>query len=296
MREILIACGDVTLLKQLIAELPAQDYKPIATKRGMGIAQKISGRGLLEAIVHDTLEDGTTDALIEELRALDPTPKILLLCGKAIPEDKRQADVALGYPCPGPVLRNALKAIAPEEQSQADLDTWRLFFRELKQRNAQVPELDYYAIMGIPQDAPHHMLVKAFDALSLRYHPDRYNQFRSERWGEAIYQEANILYKMTTEAYGILSSRKMRTLYDKLLTEGTIRLSLEEANNLKNSGPKSVEELGTSQASRKFLKLAQTDIATMSWDRALQNLRFALSMEPSNQNILDKITEIEAKL
>jgi hypothetical protein len=296
MREILIACGDVTLLKQLIAELPAQDYKPIATKRGAGIAQKISGRGLLEAIVHDTLEDGTTDALIAELRALDPTPKILLLCGQAIPGDKRLADVALGYPCPGPVFRNALKAIAPQDQSQADLDTWRLFFRELKQRNAQVPELDYYAIMGIPQDAPHHMLVKAFDALSLRYHPDRYNQFRSERWGEAIYQEANILYKMTTEAYGILSSRKMRALYDKLLTEGTIRLSLEEANNLKNAGPKSVEELGTSQASRKFLKLAQTDIATMSWDRALQNLRFALSMEPSNQDILDKITEIEAKL
>ncbi len=296
MREILIACGDVTLLKQLIAELPAEEYKPIATKRGAGIAQKISGRGLVEALIHETLEDGTTSTLISELRSLDPPPKVLLLHTNTPPNDKGGADIALRYPCPGPVLRNALKQIAPPSQDDADLEAWRLFFRELKQRNAEFPQLDYYAIMGIPRDAPHHVLVKAFDALSLRYHPDRYNQFRSERWGEAIYQEANILYKMTTEAYGILSDRKMRATYDKLLAEGTIRLSMEDANNAKNAGPKSVEDLGSSQACKKFLKLAQTDIATMSWGRAIQNLRFALSMEPGNQDIQDKITELEAKL
>ena len=138
--------------------------------------------------------------------------------------------------------------------------------------------------------------VEAFDALSLRYHPDRYNQFRHERWGEAIYQEANILYKMMTEAYGVLADRKMRALYDQGLAQGLKRLSLEDAKNLKNAGPKSVEDLGTLDASKKFLKLAQTDIATMNWNRALQNLRFAQSMEPQNEAIAAKIQEIEAKI
>jgi hypothetical protein len=46
---------------------------------------------------------------------------------------------------------------------------------------------------------------------------------------------------------------------------------------------------------KKFLKLAQTDIAAKSWQSALQNLRFALSMESSNEAIKAKIAEIEAK-
>mgnify|MGYP000692832349 CR=1 FL=1 len=46
----------------------------------------------------------------------------------------------------------------------------------------------------------------------------------------------------------------------------------------------------------KFLKLAQTDIAAKSWQSALQNLRFALSMESSNEAIKAKIAEIEAKV
>lgn len=297
MREILIACGDVNLLKQLLQEIPAQTYKPIATKRGANIAQKLANRGLVEAIVHEALEDGTTSALIQELKQLQPTPKILLIGAKK-PDARTypQADITLHYPCPGPVLRNALRQIAPPEQDEANLESWRLFYRELKDRNATLDGLDYYQIMLIPRDAPHHVLVKAFDALSLRYHPDRYNQFRHERWGEAIYQEANILYKMMTEAYGVLADRKMRALYDQGLAQGLKRLSLEDAKNLKNAGPKSVEDLGTLDASKKFLKLAQTDIATMNWNRALQNLRFAQSMEPQNEAIAAKIQEIEAKI
>ena len=59
MQEILIACGEVELLKKIIADLPPNQYKPIATKRGAGIAAKIQGRGLTQAIVHVELADGT---------------------------------------------------------------------------------------------------------------------------------------------------------------------------------------------------------------------------------------------
>ena len=298
MREILIACGDVELLKRLIAELPARDYKPIATKRGHGVAAKIAGRGVAEAIVHAELEgDCSAAQLIEELSALRGAPPVLLLYGgPKPPEEAAQTAGALRYPCPGPVLRHALERIAPAAQGEQDLEAWRLFYRDLKRRNAERGAQSYYALLGLAEGAPHHELVRAFDALSLRYHPDRYQACREERWGEAIYQEANALYKAMTQAYGVLSERKTRALYDSRLSEGQLRLNVAEAQALKQAGPRSIEELGQSEACRRFLKLAQTDVATRSWQRALQNLRFAQSMEPDNGAIAEKIAEIEAKL
>jgi len=295
MREILIACGDVETLKKIIGELPPNQYKPIATKRGGGIAQKIAGRGVLEAIVHEQLADGGAGQLLQELTRLSPPPRTLLLTSSAPPK-QGPFEVALKYPVPGPVLRNAIKKLAPDGDDAHDLEQWRTFYRELKARTTALASSDYYAVLGVPRDAPHHQLVTAFDAASLRYHPDRYSQFRSERWGEAIYQEANTFYKVVTEAYGVLSERKTRTLYDKALASGQLRLSTDEASNAKKSGPQSIVELGQSQMSKKFLKLAQTDIAAQNWSSALQNLKFAASMEPGNQAIQAKISEIQAKI
>lgn len=295
MREILIACGDVELLKKIIADLPPNQFKPIATKRGAGIAGKLSGRGVAEAIVHEQLADGATGQLLAELQQLSPAPKVLLLTqGK--PPASGPFEIALRYPVPGPVLRNALKRLLPEQQDEQDLEKWRLFYRELKARRGEVESQSYYEILGIPRDAQHRTLVRAFDAASLRYHPDRYNQFRAERWGEAIYQETNALYKMMTEAYKILSERKLRARYDEALDAGQLRLSLEEVNNAKNAGPQSVVDLSENPMARKFLKLAHTDLASQRWSSALQNLKFAQSMESDNEAIAAKIAEIEAKL
>ncbi len=295
MQEILIACGDVALLKKIIAELPGDQLKPIATKRGQGTAQKVSGRGLASAIVYEQLADGATGQLLQDLRQLTPRPKVLLLTGDAPPK-QGPFEVALRYPVPGPVFRNAVQKILPEQETEHDLERWRTFYRELKARRQKLPEQSYYDMLGIRQDSPHHALVKAFDAASLRYHPDRYDKYRGERWGEAIYQETNTLYKAMTEAYFMLSDRTLRKAYDKALEEGRLRMTSEEANAMKNAGPVSLEALGETSASKKFLRLAQSDVAAQNWSSALQNLKFAASMEPNNAEIQAKIDEVSAKL
>lgn len=293
MQEILIACGDVDTLKAIIAQLPPQDYKPIATKRGAGIAQKIAGREVTCAIVHAELADGTAEELLLDLQQLSPPPAVLLLTSQAPPKHGPFA-IALRYPVPGPVFRNALRKLDGPTEAQHDLDQWRSFYRELKQRTQLLHTQSYYEVMGLAPGAPHRDLVSAFDQVSLRYHPDRYAQYRSEKWGEAIWQETNALYKVMTEAYFMLSDRKLRKRYDAALQEGALRLSSEEAST--DSGPTSVVDLGQTAMSKKFLKLAQTDIAVKSWSSAVQNLRFALSMEPGNDAIAAKLAEIEAKL
>ena len=128
MKEILIACGDVDLLKRIIADLPPNTFKPIATKRGAGIAAKLTGRNLRHAIVHATLADGTAGQLLQELQGLDPVPGVLLLTSDAPPKEG-PFKAALRYPVPGPVLRNAIGQLAPDDDAEHDLERWRLFYR-----------------------------------------------------------------------------------------------------------------------------------------------------------------------
>lgn len=293
MKEILIACGDVDLLRQLVADLPPNVFKPIATRRGGGIVDKLGDRPIAMAIVHASLEDGAAGALLQGLSARAiKTPTLLLT--PDTPPSEGPFSTALRYPVPGPVLRNAINRLVADEPEAHDLDKWKTFYQEVKGRLAKAPTQNYFAIIAVPKGAPHHVIVKAFDALSLRYHPDRYNQFRSEKWGAALHEKVNILYKLMTEAYSVLSDRRLRARYEAALEEGLLRLPKEDSGTA-DKGPRSIEDLGNSAASKKFLRLAQTDAAKADYNSALQNLRFAQSMEPDNAAISQKIEELKAK-
>ncbi|MFU8806223.1 MAG: J domain-containing protein, partial [Bradymonadaceae bacterium] len=219
MKEILIACGDVDLLRQLVNDLPPNVFKPIATRRGAGVAKKLGDRAIHLAIIHANLEDDAADALIEGLRSRKPAPPILYLSAQP-PPPQGPFDVAIRYPVPGPVFRNALNRLIAEETKGQDLDKWKVFYKEVKTRLARAPEQNYFEIIGVRTGAPHHVIVKAFDILSLRYHPDRYNQFRSEKWGVALHEKTNVLYKLMTEAYSVLTDRRLRSRYDAALEDG----------------------------------------------------------------------------
>lgn len=289
MESILIACGDTDLLRQIAADLPVDQFKPIATRKGAGIPEKLAGRGLALAIVHETLQDGHGAVLCQALKAMNPQPVVLLLVTGDAPKSG-PFDLALRYPVPGPVLRNALKKISSKDTAEQDMERWRAFFDEVNQRIRQLGQQSYYQMMGVRPDAPHHAIVQVFDAISQRYHPDRYTQFRGERWGAAVYEQVNQLYKTYTEAFGVLSDRKLRQKYDDALTRGELRLADDAALD---TGPRNLSDFGQTPQARKFLKLAQTDIARRDWNQALQNLNFALSLEPDNQAIQAKIAELK---
>ncbi|MFB6350223.1 MAG: J domain-containing protein [Bradymonadaceae bacterium] len=294
MDEILIACGDVELLKKIVAQVPDDQFKPIATKTGRGgIVDKVRGRDVGVALVHEHLADDASIALCRALQQLDSPPGIVFLA-EAPPEDG-PFDTAIRYPVPGPVLRNAIDRVRSADDDGEDLDKWKDFYGEVKERLDAVSEQDYYEMLRLPADAPHHAVVKAFDRVSLRYHPDRYKQFRDRRWGKALHKKTNKLYTILTEAYQVLSDRKLRQRYDELRAGGDLRMPPDELSS-PESGPSSLTEAANSAKTRKFLEMAQTEIAKKNWDAALQNLEFASSMEPDNGRISQKIDEIEAKL
>ncbi len=292
MKEILVACGDVALLKQILGQLPPNTFKPVATKKGGGIVEKVQDRPLAMALIHADLADGQGPALLQSLRQTRPEVPILLLVDGQ-PPSKGPFDRALRYPIPGPVLRNAITSLVADAQGEHDLDKWKAFYQEVKTRLAKAPTQSYFQILGVKDGAPHHLLVKAFDHLSMRYHPDRYNQYRGERWGEALHEKVNMLYKLFTEAYGVVSDRNLRALYEEAMARGELRLD-PEAVNRADKGPRPLHELAEGPKARRFLKLAQTELAKGNKAGALQNLNFALSMEPQNVAIQKKIDEFQA--
>lgn len=294
MDEILIACGDVELLRKIASDLPNGRFKPIATKSGEGIAKKIAKRNVRIAVVHEHLGDGPGPALCQQLQQLPSPPAILYLSSGSPPSDG-PFDLTLKYPVVGPVLRNAIQRLAPSAEEQHDLERWRDFYNELKTRVASLGEQDYYQMLGVDASAPHHAIVSVYDRLSMRYHPDRYNQFRNERWGEAIYDLTNTLFKELTDAFAVLTDRRLKKKYDHALTTGRNRLSPEE-KNAQDTGPELLENLAQSAQGKKFLRLAQRDMARSDWTAALQNLKFAASMEPDIPAIAEKISEVEQKL
>ncbi|AWV90297.1 DnaJ domain-containing protein [Bradymonas sediminis] len=291
MKQILIACGDVDLLRRIVSDLPPGAFKPIATRTGAGIAEKVAGRNLALAIVHEELADQYAAELCAQLRQQPDGPPILWLSSNTAPASG-PFDRALKYPVPGPVFRNAVKQLVAPSQSTQDMEKWRLFYNELNARIELGESQSYFQILGLSAEAPHHQLVRAYDLLSQRYHPDRYRQFRDKKWGKAIHEKTTALYKLMTEAYQVLGDRKRRAAYERALADGKLRLDTTETSASERA-PKSVIDLGTTTHSKKFLRLAQNDIAGKNLPSALQNLKFALSMEPNNAAIAQKIAQIQ---
>lgn len=293
-QEVLVACGHVEILREILHVLPPERIKPIATKRGNQTASKVAGRGIGLAIVHEHTQDHGSLQLVEQLAQWPEPPQILWLTQEPSAHPPSGAHRSLRYPVPAVVLRNAVLGMLPDAEDEHDLEKWRAFYQELKRVRAGHPDQDYYQILGIPHNAAHHMLVRAFDTLTRRYHPDRYSMYRGERWGEAIYQEANAIYKLITQAYSVLSNRKLNAAYQEVLARGQKRLDLK-ASAASAQGPKRLEDVAQSSQAKKFLQMAQMDLARQDVPSALRNLEFARSMEPDNAQIEAKIRHLRAQ-
>lgn len=65
---------------------------------------------------------------------------------------------------------------------------------------------DFYAILGVGKEADNATIRQAFKKLALTHHPDKV--------GEADRHEAEIRFKVISEAYEVLSNEESRMLYD----------------------------------------------------------------------------------
>ncbi|MFB6262477.1 MAG: DnaJ domain-containing protein [Bradymonadaceae bacterium] len=293
MDEILVACGDIELLRRIVSDLPEGRFEPVATRTGRGMAEKIDDRRLPLAIVHEDLEDDGAVPLCISLQKLDPRPAVLFLADS--PPDEGPFDRAVRYPVPGPVLRNAIDELLQPEDADEDVESWKAFYKEVAGRLERAEDQDYYELLGVAPDAPYDAVVEAFDDLSHRYHPDRYEHLRDRRWGQALHEHVQALYTLLTEAHRVLADRQLRKRYDRLRSRGELRLPSDELSS-PDTGPESLAETAETSRGERFLEMAQTELAKENYRDALQNLKFASNVEPDNPYIDEKIDELEEAL
>ncbi len=69
---------------------------------------------------------------------------------------------------------------------------------------------DYYEVLGVPKDADKDELKSKYRKLAIKYHPDK-------NPGDTVAEEK---FKEASEAYGVLSDDKKRSIYDQFGHEG----------------------------------------------------------------------------
>lgn len=285
---VLLAAGDPNILMALIKEFPRDSWHPMAAKDGHQVARALEGKQLHIAVVHEALGDMPGKKLCAWLKKYRPkTPIVALTTGLPGDISSEPWDAALRFPCAAGVLQDVAKGALHASRDIAPAR--ERFVASLRRKTAHLDDKDYFAVLGVRQGANQHELRAAYDQLSLRFHPDRHPYLR----GHAGENELGLYYKRIGEAYRVLTDPVKRPIYDKQLASGTLRYDDTVREKV---GPRSIADLSDNPMIKKFLKLAHTAEATGNLRGAVQNLKFAQSMERDNQDLADKIAELEAKL
>lgn len=154
----------------------------------------------------------------------------------------------------------------------------------------RLDELDYYALLSVPQDASVDAIKQAFRAFARRYHPDRHAD------DPVMQAKVSRIYRRATEAYRVLTHPEQRRAYDRQLAEGKLRFDPEQAwQSVRPSVPAGQADLRSGKA-RPFVAKAEQAMRAREWKQAKLHLQIALTHEPGNESLLEKLAEVEAAL
>ncbi|MFO0693146.1 MAG: DnaJ domain-containing protein [Polyangiales bacterium] len=158
----------------------------------------------------------------------------------------------------------------------------------------RLDQLDYYTLLGVPEDAPADAIRAAFHRFAARYHPDRHlGKGLSER------ERAAQIFRRGTEAYRVLLAPDSRRLYDQGLARGELRLLPGTAVRRSTRPPGAYVPgalVARTARARPFLARAIGALEIGDLSAARLNLRIALQNDPGNPGIEAKLAEVEAKV
>lgn len=284
---VLIAAADAEVLRALIGQFPrGQGWMPMAARAQTQVERVLSKRTPHVAIVHQNLEDTTGLSFCEWLGRRSPSTIRIMLTHDipGEPDIMDPYDAALRHPAPPGLLLELVVRQLREQQAQRATER---FLVEVQQRVEALDGQDYYAILGLtPEQGSEENLRRMYDGFNLRYHPDRHMHLRGTPGHTAL----TVLIKHIGEAYRVLTHEDKRRKYDRGLAQGVLRF---DDQGREKKGPKALGDLSEVPAARRFLRLAQTALAEGQFGAAVQNLKFALSMDGDNPEIKEKLDEIK---
>jgi curved DNA-binding protein CbpA len=154
-----------------------------------------------------------------------------------------------------------------------------------------VEDLDYYQLLEVERRASAVQVRTAYHAVARRFHPDRLRQE-----GQDVVSAAERIAKRVAEAYAVLRDPRRRKVYDQQLDgAGGRRLALVEGG-AQADRQVSDERQGRTPNGRRYITLAQADLARADWPAAQRNLQMALTFEGDNAWVKEKLAELKQRL
>ena len=213
-------------------------------------------------------------------------PIVLLLPGvgrQPLPDEP--FDAAINYPIAPPVLLdNLIKVMAKHDQTlQRAISNLKA---EVAWRGGDIDDKTYYEILEVTPSTGYDEIVKAYDRFSLRFHPDRLRLLDD---GDSTKKLAKKFYVHVTEAYQVLTNQRKRKLYDAGLGEGRLRFDPSDIPTQKRS----VSDYATLTSTKRYLRLAEQQLARGDRPSAVMMVRMALTAEPENRHIGRYLEKLE---
>lgn len=158
-------------------------------------------------------------------------------------------------------------------------------------------QLDYFAILKLPQAATPADIKAAYYRESRAYHPDRFAALPDAALRELVGR----IYRRINEAYTVLrdDQRRARYLADVTGPGRAAKLRFTEADEaaVKDEQKRKLEEqLGQTPNGRKFYAAAQAEARAGRWEGAERALKSALMYEPANARFKEQLEAVQREL
>jgi DnaJ-class molecular chaperone len=148
-------------------------------------------------------------------------------------------------------------------------------------------QIDYYRMLGVSSAATERDIRAAYYGLAARLHPD----VHGEEIAAEFRTKLTAVYSRVVEAYKVLSDGPRRQQYDAALAGGDMRLKAGA-----KARPKAATDQISNASAKRFFQLGISALHDRNGNSAVTNFRLALSMEPDNDLIKQKLAEAERLL
>jgi len=159
---------------------------------------------------------------------------------------------------------------------------------EIRALSKLLDRIDYYRLMRVERAAPAHEVRSAYQAMRREFHPDRHRA-QDEDVRDAIDRIA----KRLNEAFAVLRSDTRRQAYDRGLTDDRLRYTAETDDEVKVD---TIAAGGTTPNGRKFFALCREAERLGDVEKAVAQLKMALTFEAKNPFFKAKLEDLESRL
>lgn len=159
---------------------------------------------------------------------------------------------------------------------------------EIRALNRLLDRIDYYRLLRIDRGAQASEIRSGYHRMRRELHPDRFLQEPGD-----VQEALDRIARRLNEAYVVLRDPTRRTAYDRGLGGGHLRYQEDLADQVR---AERAAATGTTPNGRRFYKMMEEDERRGDLQRALGNIKMALTFEPGNEGFQAKQKELQARV